>query len=326
MVKDYTLPAAKKALANVHPNNVFNLKDGAEIKNLKQLYITLHKMEQSTFDHHVNSERNDFGNWVKDVHKDYKLANSLFAAKNKNECVRAVGSRLYAIQKTIEQRKSARLKETETAAERLEKILTEAMRAKTKMSSPPEDKKEDKEEIKRSYPNINSAKTKDISTSSVIMGKSKDTVTETEEVKTVNSSRIRNVPFELKKEEKEKQTEEKQIVPTAQDLLAESVSVANDPCEELIKFAETDNSPSQVLKEVSSKVSSRVSARLEGTRLSLIAGKVKKQFSKENIAEQKVAEQKCEEGTTAPVEVSEVSGDDDKKGEMLSHLRKVYKE
>ncbi len=135
MVRDCELAGAEKTLADVHTDNIFSLKDGSQVNNLKELYMALQKMDDSTFSHHVNDSRHDFSNWVKDVHRDYKLANSLEDTKDKKDCAHVIGNRIYELQKTIEQRKSMALKETEIAAARLEKILTEAARANSKVLS-----------------------------------------------------------------------------------------------------------------------------------------------------------------------------------------------
>lgn len=94
-----TLMDVENLLKDVHPDRAFILKDGSSIKNLHELYSALQSMESHVFAHHVNEDRNDFGNWVKDVHKDYRLANSLFSAGTKDEALKAIGSRIYEIEK-----------------------------------------------------------------------------------------------------------------------------------------------------------------------------------------------------------------------------------
>ncbi|MBW2965094.1 hypothetical protein KY363_06560 [Candidatus Woesearchaeota archaeon] len=93
---------AEKLLASVAEEHSFRLKNGGAISSLRQLYSALQSMEETVFSHHVSGERHDFGNWVKDVHKDYRLANSLFSAADRTECARAVGSRVYELEKMLE--------------------------------------------------------------------------------------------------------------------------------------------------------------------------------------------------------------------------------
>ena len=350
MVRDYSLPMAKKALANVHPDKVFSLKDGSEIKNLKQLYVTLNKLDQNIFDHHVTSERNDFGNWIKDVHKDYKLANMLFSAKNKAECVKAVGSRLYEIQKTIDERKSARQKETETAAERLEKILTDAMRAKME-ASPPKKKKaeeEDKEEtvdivkekpktkalavikndpIIGTAPPVESRK----SVKNIVDDDEEDGSSESdiEEEKTRPAPRIKNEPFKLQdipdkkylvsldEPQEETPVEEKgsEIVQsmTAQDILVESIPEASVKAEDPCEEMLKFTEMDSEPKQVAENIKSLFSK----PKLNMFKGDSKKSSTSKKAKEKKTKEEKAK---------IEDKGDKGRKEQIISHLKKVYGE
>ena len=62
----------------------FRLADGRTIKNLAELNESLENMNDDVFNHHVNNERNDFSNWVKEVINDEELATRLLAARDKN--------------------------------------------------------------------------------------------------------------------------------------------------------------------------------------------------------------------------------------------------
>ncbi|MBI5881153.1 hypothetical protein HZB90_03420 [archaeon] len=97
---------AERILADVPGERVFRLRDSAEIGNLEDLYSALRSMPEDIFSHHVNNEKNDFGNWIRDVHKDYRLANSLFSSTTKEECLIAVGQRIYELEKSLEPAKS----------------------------------------------------------------------------------------------------------------------------------------------------------------------------------------------------------------------------
>jgi len=97
---------AERILADVPQERVFRLRDSAEIGSLEDLYAALRSMDDGVFSHHVDGSKNDFGNWIRDVHKDYRLANSLFSSATKEECLIAVGSRLYELEKSLEPGKS----------------------------------------------------------------------------------------------------------------------------------------------------------------------------------------------------------------------------
>jgi hypothetical protein len=109
MVKDFAQIEAQRLLADVHSDFVFRMKDGSQIKNLKELYSALQYAGPELFSHHVNSERNDFGNWIKDVHKDYKLANRLFSSSTKEECAKAVRDRISEIESSMSPKESVLL-------------------------------------------------------------------------------------------------------------------------------------------------------------------------------------------------------------------------
>jgi len=61
----------------VNPEQYFRVKDGRIVKSLKDLVDVLNQIDDETFYHHVNVEKNDFANWVRDVLQDLYLANQL---------------------------------------------------------------------------------------------------------------------------------------------------------------------------------------------------------------------------------------------------------
>ncbi|MBN1544852.1 hypothetical protein JW898_05325 [Candidatus Woesearchaeota archaeon] len=218
MVKDYASKEAERVLADVHPEKVFNLRDGSSIKNIKELYSALQSIGPDVFDHHVNSGRNDFSSWVKDVHRDYRLADGLSSAKSREECTKAVASRIYEIEKMAEERKRMELKETETAAERLEKILTEAVKAKSG------------QDVSMAAP----------AGCVIVAAKA--------------GGRSRTAPMRDKKARAEKAVKDEPNLPTAQELICEALPKAYPSEEaslELISFAEPDGFHRQFAKELS---------------------------------------------------------------------------
>lgn len=61
----------------------FVLANGKPVKHVAQLAEVLEDLEDHVFHHHVNPERNDFHNWVKDVFKDLELAKKMLGVDNK---------------------------------------------------------------------------------------------------------------------------------------------------------------------------------------------------------------------------------------------------
>lgn len=57
--------------------NVFYLHNGKMLRSIDELAMELLVMDNDTFSHHVNHERNDFANWIEGVFKAKELASEL---------------------------------------------------------------------------------------------------------------------------------------------------------------------------------------------------------------------------------------------------------
>ena len=68
----------------VKPENYFYLCDGGVLKNLKELAKTIRNMPEEHFEHHVNSNNNDFANWVIHVLKEAKLGEEMLRTTDKD--------------------------------------------------------------------------------------------------------------------------------------------------------------------------------------------------------------------------------------------------
>ncbi|MDP7115676.1 MAG: DUF5752 family protein [Candidatus Woesearchaeota archaeon] len=90
---------ARKILSNSPPHFSFWVNNGPIIKNLNELYRELKSMNEDTFRHHVNKEKNDFSNWVKDCLGDTGLAGELRKTKNQRITISKVRSRLQKLKK-----------------------------------------------------------------------------------------------------------------------------------------------------------------------------------------------------------------------------------
>jgi len=89
----------KSILDDVEPNHSFWVVDGTTLKNMQELLSALGEMDEETFKHHVNEEKNDFHNWVRDVHRDEKLAELLAGTFDKEAAASAIKRRINEIQK-----------------------------------------------------------------------------------------------------------------------------------------------------------------------------------------------------------------------------------
>ncbi len=78
----------------VPDDKVFWCCDGRVFRNLRDLAEALKEMSGELYKHHVNSEKNDFSNWVHDVVGDVTLAYQLRKAKSRVTAARRVKERL----------------------------------------------------------------------------------------------------------------------------------------------------------------------------------------------------------------------------------------
>lgn len=82
-------------------SDVFWCHDGKVFKNLYELRDGLRNMSEETYRYHVNQEKNDFSNWVRDVIRDEKLAKDLKKAKNKEDAAKIVENRIKQLEKKV---------------------------------------------------------------------------------------------------------------------------------------------------------------------------------------------------------------------------------
>ena len=94
MNKTVSLEDAERILADASPEQCFWVNNGPIIRNLSEMANALACMKDEIFSHHVNKEKNDFGNWVRDVLKDEELANNITSVRSKEKILKKVQSRL----------------------------------------------------------------------------------------------------------------------------------------------------------------------------------------------------------------------------------------
>jgi hypothetical protein len=85
---------AEKLLANVLEEQVFWCSDGRIFRNMRDLSDGLANMSDETFAYHLNCDKSDFSNWLKDVIGDEKLARDLVNPITRQEAAERVNDRV----------------------------------------------------------------------------------------------------------------------------------------------------------------------------------------------------------------------------------------
>lgn len=67
----------KKQKKAVSPENFFFTADGRTISDLLELADALDEISDEVFFHHVNEQKNDFSNWIREVMDEPKLADEI---------------------------------------------------------------------------------------------------------------------------------------------------------------------------------------------------------------------------------------------------------
>ena len=83
-------------LMEVPHEKKFFLSTGEVINSVEELMEKLKSMEEHVFKHHVNAERNDFANWIRDVFLDKKLAREIARLKTKESMAKKLFASRYA--------------------------------------------------------------------------------------------------------------------------------------------------------------------------------------------------------------------------------------
>jgi len=84
-------------LVDVPEGKAFWCHDGRVVKNLAELAQAFREMSDDTFEYHLNSEKNDFGTWVKDVIGDETLAGQLARVATRATATRRIDMRVESL-------------------------------------------------------------------------------------------------------------------------------------------------------------------------------------------------------------------------------------
>ncbi len=100
--------ARGKVLLDVLPEHEFVLVGGSRLKNLRELAKAINGIGEEGFRHHVNAEKNDFYNWVRDVFKDKELASAILKSSSRAGIMMAIQKRLAVPCKKISRRRNSK--------------------------------------------------------------------------------------------------------------------------------------------------------------------------------------------------------------------------
>lgn len=108
------------------PNEYFILNNGRVLKNVFELANSLSSMDDATFSYHVNSDKNDFANWIRGVFEDNGLADKVQKAGDKEEIAKVINQtfkkpekkekRKPIIKKLIQKKEPAKKEDSSTLA------------------------------------------------------------------------------------------------------------------------------------------------------------------------------------------------------------------
>ena len=85
---------SKEFLREVEEGKEFFCKDGRVIKSLEELAKVIKELHPEVFMHHVNEEKNDFANWIRDVIGDHVLANRVKRVKKQSIMGKIISARI----------------------------------------------------------------------------------------------------------------------------------------------------------------------------------------------------------------------------------------
>ncbi len=93
----------------IDSSQFFYASNGEIIKNLEELSSFLKKIDEETFSKHVDENKNDFSNWIKEVFNEKKLSQKIEKCKNPLEMSKIISKRLLKDQKETDKKISDKI-------------------------------------------------------------------------------------------------------------------------------------------------------------------------------------------------------------------------
>ena len=89
----------KNGLVNAPDDKLFWTCDGKCLRNVHDLLTAFKEMNDTSFKHHVNKQKNDFANWTKEVLGDRRLARELRRSRTLSTSIKKVTARIKELEK-----------------------------------------------------------------------------------------------------------------------------------------------------------------------------------------------------------------------------------
>ncbi len=133
-------------LKDIPPHLYFWTKKGIVIRNLEELLAILEQMDDETFTHHVNNEKNDFSNWIKSVFHEKELAEEILHTLSKDGIIRILKKRVTKFQEPA-------LEKIEDSIDLTEKRIKEILEKEREIEKREEKIREIEERIEKKLDN-----------------------------------------------------------------------------------------------------------------------------------------------------------------------------
>jgi len=99
---------ARRALSRVPESVSFWLCTNKKLFSLKELAVALKDINDDVFRYHVNRDKNDFENWIRDIIQDKELAREISRIKTKETLNRKILERVEMLSKILKKGKKVK--------------------------------------------------------------------------------------------------------------------------------------------------------------------------------------------------------------------------
>lgn len=91
---------AERYLKRVPEDQAFKLHKGTTIRDMKELAELLDIMSPESFEHHVNGEKNDFANWIRDAVGDKEFADKVQGIDDRKKLLNRIRDHIHDLEMT----------------------------------------------------------------------------------------------------------------------------------------------------------------------------------------------------------------------------------